>query len=208
MQAKGAKFAVLQGGPGQPGPYEVRLSVPAGYRVQPHWHSQAENVAVISGSVMIGMGDKWDAKALKIQKAGSFGSIPAKTKHFAMFKVPTVIQIHGEGPLSIQQTTRRRGAQVDVSRCASGRRTVALHKPSRGSRHQECFESFASSRCWLFETVAVRCTAAVQASLGNGWNLQPRAPCHSCPRQQSAADFLFALNACYRDFYRTHTPGQ
>lgn len=81
--AKGAKFAVLQGDPGQRGPYVVRLSVPAGYRVLPHWHSQAENVTVISGSVMVGMGDKWDAKALKTPQAGSFGSIPAKTKHFA-----------------------------------------------------------------------------------------------------------------------------
>jgi len=99
--AKGAKFAVLLGDPNQPGPYVVRLSVPAGYRVLPHWHCQAENVTVISGTVMIGMGDKWDSKALKVQKAGSFGSIPAKANHFAMFKVPTVIQIHGEGPFDL-----------------------------------------------------------------------------------------------------------
>ena len=99
--AKGAKFAVLQGDPGKPGPYVVRLSAPAGYRVLPHWHSQAENVTVISGAVMIGMGDTWDPKALKAQKSGSFGSIPAKTNHFAMFKVPTVIQIHGDGPFDL-----------------------------------------------------------------------------------------------------------
>lgn len=99
--AKGAKFAVLQGDPGKPGAYVFRLSVPAGYRVLPHSHSQAENVTVISGEVMIGMGDAWSSKALKAQKTGSFGSIPAHTNHFAMFRVPTVIQIHGDGPFDL-----------------------------------------------------------------------------------------------------------
>ena len=99
--AKGAKFAVLQGDPGKPGPFVVRLSGPAGYKVLPHWHTNVENVTVISGTVLLGMGDKWDAKSMKAIKAGSFGSIPGKTNHFALFKGPTVIQLHGEGPFDL-----------------------------------------------------------------------------------------------------------
>jgi hypothetical protein len=37
---KGAKLTVLQGNPGAAGPFVIRLSVPAGYKIPPHWHSQ------------------------------------------------------------------------------------------------------------------------------------------------------------------------
>jgi hypothetical protein len=98
---KGAKLAVLQGDPAKPGPFVMRLSAPAGYKVAPHSHAQAENVTVLSGQFMVGMGDKFDAKALKPMKAGAFGSIPGKANHFAMAKTATVIQIHGEGPFDL-----------------------------------------------------------------------------------------------------------
>jgi quercetin dioxygenase-like cupin family protein len=98
---KGAKVAVLQGDPAKPGPFVMRLQAPAGYKVAPHWHSQAENVTVISGSFMVGMGEKFDAKSMKTMKAGAFGSIPAKQPHYAMAKTPAVIQIHGEGPFDL-----------------------------------------------------------------------------------------------------------
>jgi quercetin dioxygenase-like cupin family protein len=101
MLQKGAKLAVLQGDPSKPGPFVMRLKVPAGYKVMPHNHSQAENVTVISGNFQVGMGDKWDAKTLKTFHAGDFGSIPAKTNHYAMAKSAAVIQIHGEGPFDL-----------------------------------------------------------------------------------------------------------
>ena len=100
-KTKGAKLAVLQGDPGKPGPYVMRLSTPAGYKVAPHSHTQAENVTVISGAFMVGMGDKFDLKGLKPMKAGAFGSIPGKANHYAMAKTAAVIQIHGEGPFDL-----------------------------------------------------------------------------------------------------------
>lgn len=99
---KGAKVAVLQGDPSKPGPFVMRLSARDGYKVPPHSHSQAENLTVISGTFMYGMGDKFDAKSLKPMKAGAFGSVPAGTTHYAMAKGPTVVQIHGEGPFDIK----------------------------------------------------------------------------------------------------------
>src|SRR6185437_16643754 len=47
---KGAKIAVLRGDPGQSGPFVIRIEVPAGYKVPPHWHSQDEALTVISGT--------------------------------------------------------------------------------------------------------------------------------------------------------------
>jgi hypothetical protein len=101
MLPKGAKLAVLQGDPAKPGPFVMRLQAPAGYKVAPHNHSQIENLTVLSGNFQVGMGDKFDAKAMKTMKAGAFGSIPAKTNHYAQFKTAGVIQIHGEGPFDL-----------------------------------------------------------------------------------------------------------
>ena len=98
---KGAKLAVLQGDPTKAGPFVMRLSMPAGYKIAPHWHTQTENATVMSGTFMVGMGDKYDAKAMKPMKAGAFGSIPGKAPHYAVAKTATVLQIHGEGPFDM-----------------------------------------------------------------------------------------------------------
>jgi hypothetical protein len=47
---KGAELAVMSGDPGSTGPYTVRLKLPAGYKIAPHWHTTDENVTVVSGS--------------------------------------------------------------------------------------------------------------------------------------------------------------
>jgi hypothetical protein len=98
---KGAKLAVLKGDPTKAGPYVIRLQLPAGYKIAPHSHTQTENVTVMSGSFMVGMGDKWDAKAMQTMKAGAFGSIDGKTNHYAMAKTAAVLQIHGDGPFDM-----------------------------------------------------------------------------------------------------------
>src|SRR5215510_11592868 len=53
----GAKLAVLEGNPFSVGLYTMRLSMPAGYKIPPHWHSRVEHVTVISGKFNIGMGE-------------------------------------------------------------------------------------------------------------------------------------------------------
>lgn len=114
---KGAKLAVLQGDPSKPGPFVFRLSMPAGYKIAAHSHSQTENATVISGTLMIGMGDKFDTKGMKAMKPGAFGSIPGKTNHFAMAKTATVVQIHGEGPFDLTYVD----AADDPQKAAAGK---------------------------------------------------------------------------------------
>ena len=98
---KGAKLAVLQGDPGKPEPYTVRLALPANYRIAPHSHTQTENVTVISGTLLVGMGDKFDTKDMKTLKPGGFRSVAGGVQHYAMTKGATEIQIHGTGPFDI-----------------------------------------------------------------------------------------------------------
>src|SRR6266511_2203528 len=98
---RGAKVAVQQGDPGKAGPFVMRLKTPAGYKVAPHWHSQDENVTVISGTLYLGMGDKLDTKQGQALTAGGFHHLPAKAHHYAYTKAPTMIQISGDGPFDI-----------------------------------------------------------------------------------------------------------
>jgi hypothetical protein len=97
----GAKMAVLSGNPGAPGPFTVRAKFPAGYKVMPHWHPTTENVTVISGTFSLGQGDSFDAKATHALPAGSFSVMPAEMHHYAYTKDGATIQIHGEGPFTV-----------------------------------------------------------------------------------------------------------
>jgi uncharacterized protein DUF4437 len=98
---KGAKIAVLYGDPGKSGPFVARLMMPAGYKIAPHWHSQAEQLTVISGAFYLGDGDAMDAAKAHAMKAGGFHYLPAKAHHYAFTKSPTVVQLNGDGPFDI-----------------------------------------------------------------------------------------------------------
>ncbi len=79
----------------------MRLKLPDGYRIMPHWHPTAENVTVISGSFAAGMGNKFDESQLKALPAGSYASIPAHHNHYAMTKGETELQVEGTGPFKV-----------------------------------------------------------------------------------------------------------
>lgn len=97
----GASMAVLAGDPAGTGLVTLRLKMPAGYRIPPHWHPTDEHVTVISGSFAIGMGDKLDMKQSKVLKAGGYGIAGANLHHFAWTKTGAVIQVNMMGPFRI-----------------------------------------------------------------------------------------------------------
>jgi len=49
----------------------------------------------------MGLGDKFDSEKLQVLPAGSFAVMVTGTKHFAMTKEETTIQLHGMGPWGI-----------------------------------------------------------------------------------------------------------
>jgi quercetin dioxygenase-like cupin family protein len=97
----GAKMAVLSGDPAGTGLVTIRLKMPAGYKIPPHWHPTDEHVTVISGSLALGMGDVLDEKQSKTLKAGGYGVAQAKMHHFAWTKTGAVVQVHMMGPFKI-----------------------------------------------------------------------------------------------------------
>lgn len=96
--ARGAQLAVVSGDPGKAGPFVIRLKLPAGYKIAPHWHPTDEHVTVLSGTMAFGMGEKYDKTAMKDMPAGSYAMMPAEMRHFAMAKTAATLQVHGTGP--------------------------------------------------------------------------------------------------------------
>jgi quercetin dioxygenase-like cupin family protein len=100
--ASGMKMAVINGNPDTPGAlYTLRLSFPNGYRFPPHWHPMAENLTVLSGTLLLAMGEQADESKLKTYSAGDYLYVAGSKPHFGGARGATVIQLHGQGPFAI-----------------------------------------------------------------------------------------------------------
>jgi quercetin dioxygenase-like cupin family protein len=99
---KGCQYAVLEGELAKEGPLLVRIKLPDGCRILPHVHPKDERVTVLSGTLFLGTGDTFDAKAAKEMPAGSYGFTRAGVKHFGWVKGDTVLQLHGTGPWAVE----------------------------------------------------------------------------------------------------------
>ena len=101
----GARFALVSGDPGKPGPFEIQLSMPNGYVIPPHFHPTDETVAVKSGHFRFGMGDKIDRKAEKTLAPGQSGTLKTPMHHWARAQGRTVVSVSGTGPCQITYVT-------------------------------------------------------------------------------------------------------
>ena len=95
----GIRTTVLVGDPAQPGPYTIRLSVPANTRIQAHRHRDSRTAVVVSGTWYFGYGPVANASAEKALPTGSFYTEPSEVAHFAETKdAAAVVYISGFGP--------------------------------------------------------------------------------------------------------------
>ena len=98
----GAQMAVLDGDPSKAGmPFVIRAKFPDGYRIAPHWHPTDENVSILSGTFLVGMGDTFNDKSMTTLAAGGYAHMPKTMHHYASAKGETVIQVHGVGPFAV-----------------------------------------------------------------------------------------------------------
>jgi quercetin dioxygenase-like cupin family protein len=94
----GAQFAVLEGDPSEPGVFTMRIRMPDGFRISPHWHPNPERVTVLSGTFRLGSGEEFDAGATMPLGPGTYTSMPPGMRHFAVAEGETVIQLTSTGP--------------------------------------------------------------------------------------------------------------
>lgn len=94
----GAQFAAVVGDPTKEGPYVLRVKLPAGFKIAPHYHPNDENLTVISGTFNLGTGETFDEGKAQPIKAGGYAHIPKTQKHFGWASEDTIFQLHSIGP--------------------------------------------------------------------------------------------------------------
>lgn len=102
-----ARLAILVGDPSQPGPYVIRVKVPADVKLMPHRHPEDRIYTVMSGIFYIGLGDKFDAAKVTAFPPGSLVILPGNTAHFHWAKSGEyVTQVTAIGPLGLEYLDR------------------------------------------------------------------------------------------------------
>lgn len=97
------RLAVVVGEPSRPGPYTIRVKVPAGVRLAPHRHGEDRVYTVISGVLYIGLGDRFDADKLQAYPPGSVVVLPGDTPHFHWARSGEYVsQVSAVGPLGLE----------------------------------------------------------------------------------------------------------
>jgi quercetin dioxygenase-like cupin family protein len=98
-----ARLAVVVGQPAEPGPYVIRVKVPAGVKIMPHRHPEDRVYTVISGVFYIGRGERFDEAELQAYPPGSVVVLPGGTPHFHWAKSGEyVTQVTAIGPLGLE----------------------------------------------------------------------------------------------------------
>lgn len=97
----GVKIAVIEGPLNEAVPIMFRLRFPANYKIPPHFHPGIEHVTVISGTLNMGMGEKFDTTKTHALTPGSVAIMPPKTPHFVWTSEETIGQVHSMGPWSV-----------------------------------------------------------------------------------------------------------
>ena len=109
-----ARLAVVVGRPSAPGPYVVRVKVPAGVKLMPHRHQEDRVYTVISGVFYIGRGDEFDEEKLQAYPPGSVVVLPGETSHFHWAKSGEyVTQVQAIGPISLEYVDPRDDPRAD-----------------------------------------------------------------------------------------------
>jgi ChrR Cupin-like domain len=99
---KGCDLAPVSGDPNVEGaPFVLRIRCVDGAKIPAHWHPTDENVTVLKGTFLVGMGDKLDESKLQTMNTGNFIIVPKEMHHFGMCKGETIVQVHGAGPFKV-----------------------------------------------------------------------------------------------------------
>jgi quercetin dioxygenase-like cupin family protein len=99
---KGCDLAAVDGDPNAEGtPFVVRIRCADGAKIPAHWHPSDENVTVLKGTFLVGMGQTFDEAKMQTMNVGNFVSVPKEMRHFALSKGETIVQVHGAGPFKV-----------------------------------------------------------------------------------------------------------
>jgi quercetin dioxygenase-like cupin family protein len=95
----GAESVQIVGEPQKAGPYLQRVKLAAGAKIPPHTHPDERNSTVLSGTIYVGFGEKFDESKVVAIPTGAVYVAPAGVPHYIWAKDgPAVYQEAGNGP--------------------------------------------------------------------------------------------------------------
>lgn len=98
----GSQGAVLAGNPSQPGPFTLRVRLPAKYRIAPHRHPVDERLTVLSGTLCFAATTATNvAPDTACIGPGTFRLMPANVVHSDWAPVAVEYQIEALGPFDL-----------------------------------------------------------------------------------------------------------
>ncbi len=99
---KGCDLAGVSGDPNAEGAtFVVRIRCADGAKIPAHWHPTDENVTVLKGTFLVGLGDSFDETKLQTMNVGNFVTMSKEMRHFAVSKGETIVQVHAMGPFKV-----------------------------------------------------------------------------------------------------------
>lgn len=99
---KGLQFSILAGNPDKPGPFTLRIRMPANFVIAPHTHATSENLTVLSGAIVHDMGNTMERSRGKELDTAGFVFLPGNTPHSLWTNgQPAEIQVTGTGPFGL-----------------------------------------------------------------------------------------------------------
>ncbi len=119
---KGCELAGVSGDPNaEAAPFVVRIRCEDGAKIPAHWHPTDENVTVLKGTFLVGMGEAFDEGKLQTMNVGNFVSMPKEMRHYATCKGETIVQVHGAGPFKVNWVNPSEVQPPDASAAAAAK---------------------------------------------------------------------------------------
>jgi len=104
----GAQGAVLAGNPSQPGPFTLRVRLPARYHIASHTHPVDERLTVLSGTLCFAAASRGKvAPDTLCLGPGTFRLMPANVAHSDWTQGPVEYQIEAVGPFDLTYVNPR-----------------------------------------------------------------------------------------------------
>ena len=117
---KGCDLAPVAGDMNAEGaPFVLRIRCADGTKIPAHWHPTDENVTVLKGTFLVGMGESFDESKLQTMNVGNFVTVAKEMRHFASCKGETIVQVHAMGPFKVNWVNPSEGQPPDAPAAAA-----------------------------------------------------------------------------------------
>jgi len=102
----GVHASIVEGDPDQDEPFTMRFKLPGKYRIEPHWTTREQRLTVLSGSIELALGERFDERKLKTYGEGSYLVIPARARYYLKCDRGSVLELRSQGPWEVNYVDR------------------------------------------------------------------------------------------------------